>query len=50
MADFLKKQSSRAKEKIMVTLGKSDRTVDEVFDEHAANFAKQQVCAILMQT
>lgn len=41
----LKKQSARAKEKLLVSLGKADQTVDEGFDEAAVNFARQEKAA-----
>jgi len=39
------KQAGRAKEKILQNLGKSDKTTDEIFEEHLANFNAQQVNA-----
>jgi len=39
------KQAGRAKEKILQNLGKSDKTTDEIFDEHLLNFNTQQVNA-----
>jgi len=39
------KQAGRAKEKILQNLGKSDKTTDEIFEEHLANFNTQQVNA-----
>uniref|UniRef100_A0A914XN77 Uncharacterized protein n=1 Tax=Plectus sambesii TaxID=2011161 RepID=A0A914XN77_9BILA len=38
----LKKQSVRAKEKLLESLGKAERTTDDIFEEHNANFVKQQ--------
>lgn len=47
MGDFvarnLKKQTARAKEKLLSTFGKADRTHDDAFDEHQQNFGRQQV-------
>merc|ERR1711990_782856 len=37
------KQAGRAKEKILQNLGKSDKTTDEIFEEHLMNFNTQQV-------
>merc|ERR1712183_823176 len=37
------KQAGRAKEKILQNLGKSDKTTDEIFEEHLQNFNTQQV-------
>merc|ERR1712079_295859 len=39
------KQAGRAKEKILQNLGKSDKTTDEIFEEHLQNFNTQQVNA-----
>merc|ERR1711990_809515 len=39
------KQAGRAKEKILQNLGKSDKTTDEIFEEHLMNFNTQQVNA-----
>lgn len=39
------KQAGRAKEKILQNLGKSDKTTDEIFEEHQNNFNAQQVNA-----
>jgi len=39
------KTAGRAKEKILQNLGKSDKTTDEIFEEHLANFNAQQVNA-----
>lgn len=39
------KQAGRAKEKILQNLGKSDKTTDEIFEEHLTNFNAQQVNA-----
>jgi amphiphysin len=39
------KQAGRAKEKILQNLGKSDKTTDEIFEEHLSNFNAQQVNA-----
>merc|ERR1711899_533740 len=39
------KQAGRAKEKILQNLGKSDKTTDEIFEEHLMNFNSQQVNA-----
>ncbi|KRY00553.1 Mitochondrial ornithine transporter 1, partial [Trichinella pseudospiralis] len=38
----IRKETVRAKEKLLESFGKADRTVDEVFDENASNFFKQQ--------
>ncbi|VDK71463.1 unnamed protein product [Onchocerca ochengi] len=37
----LKKQTARAKEKLLEGLGKAKATQDDVFDQHAANLVKQ---------
>merc|ERR1712172_486273 len=37
------KQAGRAKEKILQNVGKSDKTTDEIFEEHQNNFNTQQV-------
>jgi len=39
------KTAGRAKEKILQNLGKSDKTTDEIFEEHLINFNTQQVNA-----
>uniref|UniRef100_A0A5S6QLU1 SH3 domain-containing GRB2-like protein n=1 Tax=Trichuris muris TaxID=70415 RepID=A0A5S6QLU1_TRIMR len=38
----IRKKTFRAKEMLLETLGKADRTVDESFEENASNFNKQQ--------
>ncbi|VDO96189.1 unnamed protein product [Soboliphyme baturini] len=43
----LRKKTFRAKEKLLESFGKADRTIDETFEENAQNFYKQQ--AILGQ-
>jgi amphiphysin len=43
------KYAGRAKEKLLQNLGKVDRTADEIFDEHLANFQLQQNSANRLQ-
>ncbi|KRZ17322.1 Mitochondrial ornithine transporter 1 [Trichinella zimbabwensis] len=45
----IRKETVRAKEKLLESFGKADRTVDEVFDENASNFFKQQKNAERLQ-
>jgi len=45
IAKLVQKQAGRAKEKLMQNLGKADRTTDDIFEEHLANFNQQQVNA-----
>jgi len=45
----VKKQTFRAKEKILQNLGKADKTTDEVFDDYEQNFNKQQANANRLQ-
>jgi amphiphysin len=45
ISKMMLKQAGRAKEKILQNLGKSDKTTDEIFEEHQNNFNAQQVNA-----
>uniref|UniRef100_T1IVT4 Uncharacterized protein n=1 Tax=Strigamia maritima TaxID=126957 RepID=T1IVT4_STRMM len=41
----VQKRAGRAKEKLLQSLGKSDKTTDEIFDEYVNNFKKQEANA-----
>jgi len=45
LSRLMLKTAGRAKEKILQNLGKSDKTTDEIFEEHLINFNTQQVNA-----
>ncbi|KAF6035541.1 hypothetical protein EB796_006149 [Bugula neritina] len=44
-AKAFQKTLNRTKAKVLQNLGKADRTTDEQFEEHVANFNKQQTMA-----
>ncbi|GAB6031948.1 hypothetical protein CHUAL_010332 [Chamberlinius hualienensis] len=41
----MQKHAGRAKEKLLQSLGKSEKTIDELFEEHLNNFKKQETSA-----
>jgi len=45
LSRLMLKTAGRAKEKILQNLGKSDKTTDEIFEDHLMNFNTQQVNA-----
>jgi len=45
LSRLMLKTAGRAKEKILQNLGKSDKTTDEIFEDHLINFNTQQVNA-----
>jgi amphiphysin len=42
---IVQKQAGRAKERVLQSLGKVDKTNDEIFDEYVQNFNRQQLAA-----
>jgi len=45
LSEMVRKHAGRAKEKLLQSIGKSEKTTDEVFEEHCTNFHMQQVNA-----
>ncbi|XP_022906654.1 amphiphysin isoform X3 [Onthophagus taurus] len=49
LAKSVQKHAGRAKEKLLQNLGKVDKTLDDIFDEHLQNFNRQQLAANRLQ-
>ncbi|XP_045493856.1 myc box-dependent-interacting protein 1 isoform X2 [Colias croceus] len=49
IAKTVQKHAGRAKEKLLQNLGKVDRTLDDIFEEHLQNFNRQHQQAVRLQ-
>ncbi|XP_039749567.1 myc box-dependent-interacting protein 1 isoform X2 [Pararge aegeria] len=49
IAKSMQKHAGRAKEKLLQNLGKVDRTLDDIFEEHLQNFNRQHQTATRLQ-
>ncbi|KAM3958525.1 LOW QUALITY PROTEIN: amphiphysin [Aphomia sociella] len=49
IAKSVQKHAGRAKEKLLQNLGKVDRTLDDIFEEHLQNFNRQHQQALRLQ-
>ncbi|XP_050679684.1 myc box-dependent-interacting protein 1 isoform X1 [Leptidea sinapis] len=49
IAKSVQKHAGRAKEKLLQNLGKVDRTLDDIFEEHLQNFNRQHQQAVRLQ-